>query len=163
MKTAIVYYSLEGNIKYVAEKVAKETGADLIELIPEKAYPDKGFKKFLWGGKAATMKEKPELQPYSFNAADYDTVVICSPVWAGTFTPPIRTFLTEHDLTGKRIAVIASSSGGNSVKCIEQLKSAAHADSLIAELSLIDPKLKPSDETERKIKEFSEKLCSIIP
>ena len=158
MKTAVVYYSLEGNVRYVAEKVAKEMGADLIELIPTKAYPDKGFKKFLWGGKAATMKEKPELEPCSFNEADYDTIVICSPVWAGTFTPPLRTFLAEHDLTGKRIAVIASSSGGNAVKCIEQLKKAAHADSLIAELSLIDPKLRPSEETEKKIIEFSKKI-----
>lgn len=158
MKTAVVYYSLEGNVRYVAEKVAKETDAELIEIIPVKAYPDKGFKKFFWGGKAATMKEKPELEPYSFNEADYDTIVICSPVWAGTFTPPLRTFLAEHDLTGKRIAVIASSGGGNAVKCIEQLKNAAHADSLIAELSLIDPKLKPSEETEKKIIEFSKKL-----
>ena len=118
MKTAVVYYSLEGNVRYVAEKVAKETDAELIEIIPVKAYPDKGFKKFFWGGKAATMKEKPELEPYSFNEADYDTIVICSPVWAGTFTPPLRTFLAEHDLTGKRIAVIASSGGGNAVKCI---------------------------------------------
>ena len=59
MKTAVVYYSLEGNIHFVAEKVAKEIGADLVRLSPSKAYPDKGFKKFLWGGKAAAMKDKP--------------------------------------------------------------------------------------------------------
>ena len=40
MKTAIVYYSLQGNIRYVRGKVAAGTGADLIELIPVKAYPD---------------------------------------------------------------------------------------------------------------------------
>ena len=34
MKTAIVYYSMHGNVRYVAEKVAKELGADLIELKP---------------------------------------------------------------------------------------------------------------------------------
>ena len=58
MKTAVVYYSLQGNIRYVAEKVAKETGADLIELIPVKAYPDKGMVKFIWGGSAVTFKKK---------------------------------------------------------------------------------------------------------
>ena len=59
MKTAIVYYSLQGNIRYVAEKVASGTGADLIELVPVKAYPDKGMIKFIWGGSAVTFKKKP--------------------------------------------------------------------------------------------------------
>ena len=39
MKILIVYYSLEGNTKYVAEKIAEQTGADLLCLEPEKAYP----------------------------------------------------------------------------------------------------------------------------
>ena len=47
MKTAIVYYSMHGNIRYVAKKVADELGADLIELVPKKAYPDKGMIKFI--------------------------------------------------------------------------------------------------------------------
>lgn len=158
MKTAVVYYSLEGNIRYVAEKVAAELGTDIIPLVPVKAYPDKGFKKFLWGGKAAKMKERPELEPYSFHAGDYELIVLCSPVWAGTFTPPFRTFLSENDLTGKKVAVIASSSGGNAARCIEQLKNAAHAEALIAELSLIDPRTRPTEENEKRISEFIDEL-----
>ena len=92
MKTAVVYYSLQGNIRYVAEKVSAKLGADLIELIPVKAYPDKGMKKFIWGGSAVTFKKKPELEPYSFNADDYDLVILGTPVWASGFTPPLRTF-----------------------------------------------------------------------
>ena len=29
-----------------------------------KAYPTKGFRKFLWGGKSAVMAEKPKLLPF---------------------------------------------------------------------------------------------------
>ncbi|MBE5835734.1 MAG: flavodoxin [Butyrivibrio sp.] len=154
MKLSVAYYSLEGNIRYVAQKLADALGADLLELVPVKEYPDKGFKKYFWGGKAATMKEKPDLKPYSFTPDDYEVIVLCTPVWAGTFTPPFRTFLNENDMTGKKIAVVASSSGGNTVKCIQQLKEAAHAESLVAELSLIDPKDKPTKENEDKIKDF---------
>ena len=52
MKTAIVYYSMGGNTAYIAARIAKKLAAnvDVIELTPVKAYPDKGFKKFLWGG-----------------------------------------------------------------------------------------------------------------
>ena len=156
MKTAIVYYSMHGNVRYVAERVAKELGADLIELKPVKAYPDKGAMQFIWGGSAVTFKKKPELEPYTFNASDYDLVIIGTPVWASNFTPPLRTFFENNDLTGKKIAVIATSAGGDSSKCLEAVKAAAKADSLAAVLSLTDPKDKPSDENEKQIAAFIE-------
>ncbi len=156
MRTAIVYYSMHGNVRYVSEKVAKELGADLIELVPVKAYPDKGAMQFIWGGSAVTFKKKPELEPYTFNASDYDLVIIGTPVWASNFTPPLRTFLENNDLTGKKIAVIATSAGGDSAKCVEAVKAAAKADSLAAVLSLTDPKDKPSDENEKQIAAFIE-------
>ena len=156
MKTAVVFYSMHGNVRYVSEKVAKELGADLIELVPVKAYPDKGAMQFIWGGSAVTFKKKPELEPYTFNASDYDLVIIGTPVWASNFTPPLRTFFENNDLTGKKIAVIATSAGGDSSKCLEAVKAAAKADSLAAVLSLTDPKDKPSDENEKQIAAFIE-------
>ena len=62
MKTLVVYYSLEGNTEYVAEKIREAVGADLLKLVPKKAYHDKGLAKFFWGGKSAVMAEKPELE-----------------------------------------------------------------------------------------------------
>ena len=161
MKTAIVYYSLQGNVRYVCERVAKELGADLIELVPVKAYPDKGMIKFLWGGSAVTFKKKPELEPYKFNADDYELVILATPVWASNFTPPLRTFLEDNDLSGKKIALIATSAGGNSAKCIASLKEAAKAESTVAELSLIDPKAHPSEENDKKINEFIERIKTV--
>ena len=161
MKTAIVYYSMHGNVRYVAEKVAKETGADLIELIPKKAYPDKGMRQFIWGGSAVTFKKKPDLEPYTFNASDYDLVIIGTPVWASNFVPPLRTFLEDNDLTGKKIAVVATSAGGNSVKCIEAVKEAVKTDSLVAVLSLLEPKNQPSEEKEKQISEFIETIKAL--
>ncbi|MBR4430893.1 MAG: flavodoxin [Clostridiales bacterium] len=161
MKIAIVYYSMHGNVRYVAEKVAKETGADLIELIPKKAYPDKGMRQFIWGGSAVTFKKKPDLEPYAFNASDYDLVIIGTPVWASNFVPPLRTFLEDNDLTGKKIAVIATSAGGNSVKCIEAVKEAVKTDSLVAVLSLLEPKNQPSEEKEKQISEFIETIKAL--
>ena len=160
MKTAVVYFSLEGNTGYAAVKTAQALGVDCFPLIPVTAYPDKGFKKFFFGGKSATMKEVPALQPHGFCAADYDRVVLCSPVWAGTFAPPLRTFLRENDLRGKQIAVIACSSGGNAAKCIDGLRAEAKADALCASLSLIDPKKKPTEKNEALLAEFIETLKS---
>ena len=116
MRTLIVYYSLEGNTAYAAEKIASVIGADILRIEPVKKYPDKGFRKFFWGGKSAVMAETPKLQPYDFNAEDYERIVFGFPVWAGNVTPPIRTFVRENRLDGKRIAAFASQSGSGGIR-----------------------------------------------
>ena len=98
MKTLIVYYSLEGNTEYAANKIAEVCEFDTLRLVPVKEYPASGFKKFFWGGKSAVMAETPELEPYMFDADSYDRIVFGFPVWAGNVTPPIRTFVKENDL-----------------------------------------------------------------
>ena len=80
MNTAVVYFSMSGNTAYAAKKIAAELGADLIEIKPEKQYPDKGFRKFLWGGKSAVMAETPKLMPYDFQAANYEQIIFGFPV-----------------------------------------------------------------------------------
>lgn len=154
MKSAVIYYSLNGNTRYVTEKVANELGADLIELVPVKAYPDKGMIKFIWGGSAVTFKKKPELEPYEFDKNKYDLIILATPVWASNFTPPMRTFLEDNDLSGKKIAVITCCAGGRYDKCVDGLKEFSKADSLAAQLSLVEPKGAPSDEKEKQIAEF---------
>ena len=156
-KTAIVYYSMSENTDYAAKKIAGITGADLIRISPEKAYPDSGMKKFIWGGKSALMGDTPKLEPYEFNADEYDCIIFGSPVWASCFTPPIRTFIKENKekITGKKIAAFFCFSGGGADKAAEKLKAFVGADSFSAYISLIDPKNKETDETEKKIRDFS--------
>ncbi len=158
MKTIIVYYSMGGNTEYAAQKVAEELGADLLRIEPKKAYPDSGFRKFLWGGKSAVMAETPELEPYEFDGTAYERVILGFPVWAGNVTPPIRTFLKENDLSGKSLAAFACQSGAGAEKAFGKLLAAVGADKLEAELILIDPKDKPSEANEQKIQAFCEKL-----
>ena len=119
------------------------------------------MKKFIWGGSAVTFKKKPDLEPYTFDSGKYDLVIIATPVWAGGFTPPIRTFFESNDLTGKKIAAVASSAGGDSRKCIEAIKDAAKTDSLVAVLSIVDPKGQPSEEKEKQIADFIETIKAL--
>lgn len=160
MKTAIVFYSMSGNVRQTAEKIAEKITADLIELKPEKTYPDKGFKKFLWGGKSAVMGEKPALMPYEFEAEKYDRVIFGSPVWAANVTPPLRTFIEENrfSLKGKRICAFMCMSGSGAEKAISKLKAFLEIEQFENELVLIDPKNKPSVENDEKISAFCEKL-----
>ena len=44
MRAAVVYYSLEGNTRAAAERLAKRLGAKLVEVKTTKAYPRKGLR-----------------------------------------------------------------------------------------------------------------------
>lgn len=158
MNTLIVYYSLEGNTEYAAKQIASLTGADTLRIEPEKSYPDSGFRKFFWGGKSAVMAETPKLKPYRFRASDYDRIVFGFPVWASNVTPPIRTFIKENDLRGKRVAAFACESGAGAEKAFGRLKAALGIEALEAELILIDPKARPSDENGRRLRAFCREL-----
>ena len=159
---AIVYYSMSGNTEYVAKHIAERLGADLIKIEPKKDYPDKGFIKFFWGGKCAVMGEKPKLEEYEFDASKYDLVIFGSPVWASRFSPPIRSFVNENKekLIGKNIAAFACYAGSGAEKALERLKEYIGVENFNASLCLIDPKDKKSEEKDKKIDEFCEKIAS---
>ena len=159
MKTAVVYYSMSGNTKSVAEKIAELTGAELIELRPVKEYPSEGFRKFIWGGKSAVMGEKPKLQHYAFDGS-YDRIIFGTPVWASSFAPPIRTFITENReiIAGRSVAAFVCFSGGGADKALLKLRQFLKVDSFDAELVLVDPKDNPTQENEEKIQTFCDKL-----
>ena len=160
MRTGIVFYSLNGNTAMVAGNLAKGLSADLIEIKPEKAYPDKGFKKFLWGGKSAVMAETPKLLPYEFTAEDYDLIIFGFPVWAANVTPPIRSFIKENQsaLQGKKIAAFACQSGTGAEKAFRKLLECLGQEKLEASMILIDPKDRPNTENDRKIDDFIRKI-----
>ena len=161
MKTAVIYYSMSGNTAHTAERIAKETGADLIRIEPEKAYPDKGLRKFLHGGKSAAFGEKPPLKPYAFDAEAYEQVVIGFPVWASNMAPPIRTFVAENreKLAGKQIAAFACQSGNGAEKAFRKLQECLDDAELKATLILIDPVRKPKPENDGQIAAFGRELA----
>lgn len=162
MKTAVVFYSLEGNTKYVAEQIAKNLNADLIQIIPEKEYEGGTFKKYFFGGKSVLMGEKPVLKPYLYNHEDYDRVIIGFPIWAASFASPIKTFLTEHNFTGKKIAAFSCSKGGSALKAFENIKRVTGCNFLDATLCLKEPKQEVSTETKERIEEFCKKLNALV-
>ena len=160
MSTAIIYYSLNGNSEMVAEKLAAKLDADIIRLEPDKAYPDRGAKKFLWGGKSAVMGEMPVLKPYEFDASKYDKIILGFPVWASRPAPPLCTFLNEHkgQIKGKKISAFACQSGNGARKAFDRIKNQIGIDAFEAELILIDPKTRVNADNDKKIDSFCENL-----
>ncbi len=160
MRDLIVYYSLEGNTEYVVNRIKAKTGADTLRLVPRKAYKDKGFAKFFWGGKSAVMAEKPMLNDYEADLAVYDRIIFGFPVWASTFTPPIRTFVSDNmdALKGKKFAAFACQSGNGAEKAFEKLAKYIGIDSFDTTAVFIDPKACPDGKKDVEIDDFAENL-----
>ena len=112
MKSLVVYYSFEGYTKLMAESIAKTIEADAFELKVKNDVKSHGFMKYVFCGRQVFTKKKPELMPFDVEISDYDLIIIGTPVWAGSFTPAIRTFLSENNLEGKKVAIFCTHMGG---------------------------------------------------
>ncbi|MDR2942384.1 MAG: flavodoxin [Treponema sp.] len=112
MKTAVVFYSHDGNSKFIAKQIKSQTGADLIQLYTKDEKKRGKFASILWGCAMVFMNKKPPLKPYDFDPSPYDLIVFGAPVWAASPAPPIKTFLSQTVITGKKIALFVCHAGG---------------------------------------------------
>ncbi|HAL73813.1 MAG TPA: flavodoxin [Clostridiales bacterium] len=112
MKTLVAYYSLDGNTRRVAEAIAAAMSTDLLYIRPYKEIKAKWFWKYFLGGAQVSMGLTPKLMPMIPDPADYEFILLGSPVWARSFTPPVKAFLRTDVIKGKKIAFFFSHSSG---------------------------------------------------
>lgn len=162
MTDLIVYYSLEGNTAFVAERLKEKLDAHSRRLVPVKPYSDKGLSKFIWGGRSAIMGDKPDLEDYNVDFSRFDRIIFGFPVWASNFTPPLRTFIEENreGLKGKRFAAFACQSGNGAEKALAKLEKCINETAFEQTAIFIDPKAKHTDDIDRQIDEFADALLS---
>ena len=101
MKTLVAYYSLGGNTKEIAEKVARALRADVIEIKTVKDYPDDYDVLLSLGQKEVASGYIPALQPVQIDWDKYETVLLGSPVWWSSFAPAMKKFLSNYNWKGR--------------------------------------------------------------
>jgi flavodoxin len=139
MKTLVVYYSLEGNTKRIAELIHQKYQGDLLELIPEKENPKEGFGKYFWGGKSVIFKESPKLISALPDPKDYDLIFIGSPLWAGSYAPSVHTLLNTVSFEGKNLALFICHSGGGTESTLNNFKKQLPKSKLVGFHGFKDP------------------------
>lgn len=111
-KSLIVYYSWSnGNTKRIAQKLQKETGADIEEI--ETAVPYSGSYEEVVEQGHREVKEKytPELKPLTKDLKDYEVIMVGTPTWWYTMTPAVLSFFRSHDLSGKTVIPFMTNGG----------------------------------------------------
>ena len=124
MKVLVAYFSASGTTAAVAEAIAKETGAELFEIKPEKPYTDADLK---WTNPLARCnREKIGKKDVPVSGRvegfeNYDLVFLGFPIWYYGAPNVIQTFCKGYDWTGKKLALFATSGGSGSGKTAEKL------------------------------------------
>ncbi len=100
-KILVVYYSLTGNTKDIANIIKNETGADIFEIKSEFDYYRKDVEEVV--KKHLSEGYKPKLTSSLQNIDQYDLIFIGSPVWWFSVPPPVMSFLSQYELKGKKV------------------------------------------------------------
>ena len=128
-KTLVAYFSASGTTMDVANHLARVTDSDLFAIVPANPYTsadlnwrDKQSRSTL---EAADPSCRPAITSRVEHIEDYDTIFLGFPIWWYVAPAIINTFLESYDLTGKTIALFATSGGSGMGKTASVLRASA--------------------------------------
>ena len=120
-KVLVLYYSQTSNTKVVAEEIASKLGADIEEIVSVEPY-DGDFQATI----ERCLKERnegfvPEIQPIQADLSAYDVIFLGYPIWFGTYAPPVNAFLSQVDLSGKKVVPFCTFGSGGLESSVKDL------------------------------------------
>ena len=153
-KVLVVWYSRTGVTAQVAGDIVAALQCQGEEIVDrKKRVGGWGFFKscfhaiFRMGSKIAEPK---------FNPVDFNLVVVCSPVWAGTMACTVRQWMKVNEGKFPEVAFVATA-GSQKTKTTFKHMAALAGREPAATLSLIDTAVK-AGEYDEKLQEFTDKL-----
>ncbi len=163
-KVLIVFYSRTGNTAALADEIRQSLELSAVQSdiarLQERQDRRRGLIGFIRSGFEARLGHSTELKPLEHDPSHYDLVVVGTPVWAGSVSVPVRTFLDENRARLGEVAFFLSHGGSAHRRTFRQM----------AELSMREPvgRLRVRDRdlargTHRaKLRAFAEQLAAVV-
>jgi flavodoxin len=161
VKTLVVYYSRTGNTRLIGNEMAAALGADVEELKDGKNRA--GPIGFLLSGMEAKRKITVQFEALTHNPADYDVVVVGSPVWANDMCSPIRTFLAQHKTALNNVAWFCTSGSIDPKYAARGFAAMTEETGLTPVATLGMGRVEIKREHARALSEFADKITSQCP
>jgi flavodoxin len=120
MKTLIAYYSRTGTTKKMAEALAQKLGAETQEI--KDTVNRSGAMGYMRSGRDAMKKRLTVLEPLSRQTADYDLVIIGTPIWGWNVSVPTRTYITQEKANFKKVAFFCTMGGSGDDKAFAEME-----------------------------------------
>lgn len=121
-KILVAYFSQTGHTRTLANQIHDQAGGDLFEIVPEKAYTSDYNALTSQAQQEKNENYKPTLKTKVENMASYNVIFVGSPIWWGTISSPVRTFLSEYDFSGKTIIPFDTNGGSGLGTIVEDIK-----------------------------------------
>lgn len=153
----VVYYSLTGNTGKIAKAIAQQAGADLDEIIASDGRKP-GFAGYVRSGWETIIRQGAPVRAAIRSPATYDLVVIGTPVWVGSMSSPVRTYLRAHRSQFKAVAAFCTEGGANGDRALRQIAEAT-GQALLADLIVTDEDLRNGG-YRRKVEAFVRSLVN---
>ena len=135
MKTLIVYHSRTGYTRRIARHLADRLGADLDEI--RIVQPMHGVLGYAACAIEAMAGLAPALRPMRHKPADYDLIIVGTPVWFWNLASPVRSWLENFGSRGKRFAFFCTMGGSGASRVFAAMKELSGREPL-ATLALTD-------------------------
>ena len=124
--TLVVYFSMTGTTRGIAEKIAAITGADIYEIKAAQEYTSDDL-NYNDSETRATVEQKdptvrPEIGSDPISLDGYTTVYIGYPIWWGEEPRIMDTFVESYDFEGKTVIPFCTSGSSGIGNSGEHLK-----------------------------------------
>lgn len=104
----------------------------------------------------AIFRMGTKINPTAHNPADFNLVVVCSPVWAGSMACAIRQWMRANEGKLPEVAFVTTAGSAKAQNALNSMAAMAGKEPA-ATLLLVDKAVK-AGEYDEKLKEFTEKL-----
>jgi len=119
MKSLVVYYSLTGKTRLVAEAIAEALNATLVEIEERRPIPFPFV--YLSGGFAAFTNRGSKINPIDVDLKQYERIFVGSPVWAYRPAPAINSFIYKTNFEGRSVIPFFTMGGDDSKKALANM------------------------------------------
>jgi flavodoxin len=120
MKSVVVYYSLTGKTRLVAQAIAEVLNATLVEITEEKTRK-RGPSVYAIGGFEAKMNKRSKINPIDVDSKQYERVFIGSPIWNSRPVPAINAFIYKTNFEDRSVIPFFTMAGDNSESALANI------------------------------------------
>lgn len=111
MAELVVFYSLTGKSRQMAEWLAAGLNAELDEIVEQRPR-DFAFRGIIRSGMDSLFRRRPPIAPMTHRQGIFDRVILACPVWGGRIAGPARTWLHRYGPGLKSLGLALQSGDG---------------------------------------------------
>ncbi len=123
MRTLVVYFSWTGHTQALAQQIAAGCGADT-EAIQESGPPQHALRylRYLRSLLQAALHRSAAIEASQRSPADYDLVIIGTPVWAWNMSSPVRAYIRRHQGQFRKLALFCTCDGAGQARVLAEMQ-----------------------------------------